>query len=62
MEDWKIGSMEEWKIKFSLISIQGRTGKSSRGLVLEVPDISPLNQRNKIVAGKIGLFRDEEAH
>jgi len=31
-------------------------------LVLEIHDISPLNQRNKIVAGKSGSFRGAEAH
>ena len=28
----------------------------------EIPDISPLKQRNKIVAGKSGSFRGAKAH
>jgi hypothetical protein len=31
-------------------------------VVLEIPDISPLNRRNKIVAGKSGSFPGAKAH
>ena len=31
-------------------------------LVLEIPDPSPLNQRNKIIAGKLAPFRGAKAH
>ena len=31
-------------------------------LVLEIPDPSPLNQRNKIVSGKLAPFRGAKAH